>query len=124
MGRNSEELTYALLRNGPPIVDISASTPGPATSAVLNGEQRAWEMRKNYIEYHLRLQENRPQQGKLFSKEYPEPSTPPGLVAPADPSAEDSYSSFGSEHESALASATTHTTSVAQTIFNVVSQSG
>ena len=78
-------------------------------------------MRTNYIEYHLRLQEHRPKQGKLFCEEYPEPSTPPGLLEPAEPSAEHSYSSFGSEHDSEPASASNiHTTSVAQSIFNVV----
>ena len=78
-------------------------------------------MRTNYIEYHLRLHEHRPKQGKLFSEEYPEPSIPAGTLEPAEPSMEHSYSSFGSEDDSPQAAiSSSHTTSVAQTIFNVV----
>lgn len=103
----------------PPVVNISASTPGEATSAVSVGVLNAWQMRTNYIEYHLRLQEHRPKQG--LSEEYPEPSTPPGILGPPEPSTEHSFSSFGSEHDSAQAAvSTSHTTSVAQTVFNVV----
>ena len=105
----------------PPVVNVSASTPGEATSAVSVGVLNAWQMRTNYIEYHLRLQEHRPKRGKLFSEEYPEPSTPPGALGPPEPSAEQSFSSFGSEQDSAQAAvSTSHTTSVAQTVFNVV----
>ena len=105
----------------PPVVNVSASTPGEATSAVSVGVLNAWQMRTNYIEYHLRLQEHRPKQGKLFSEEYPEPSTPPGTLGPPEPSAEHSFSSFGSEPDSSQAAvSSSHTTSVAQTVFNVV----
>ena len=77
-------------------------------------------MRTNYIEYHLRLQEERPKQGKLFSEEYPEPP-PLSAPEPSEPIAEDSYSSFGSDLESAAASTSgLHATSIIQTIFNVV----
>lgn len=105
----------------PPFVNVSASTPGPATSAVSDAGLDAWQMRTNYIEYHLRLQEHRPKQGKLFSEEYPEPSVPAGNLESTEPSIEHSYSSFGSEHDLAQAAvSSSHTTSVAQTIFNVV----
>ena len=75
-------------------------------------------MRTNYIEYHLRLQQQRPKQGKLFAEEYPEPSLPQPVAEPSEPSAE--YS-FGSSQEIEVASTTsTQTTTVAQTVFNVV----
>ena len=80
-------------------------------------------MRTNYIEYHLRLQKERPKQGKLFSDEYPEPPAPPSMPALSEPLAEESFSSFGSDDDSAVASISgSHATSVAQSIFNVVSK--
>ena len=75
-------------------------------------------MRTNYIEYHLRLQNQRPKAGKLFAEEYPEPNTPESLLDSPEPS--ETYS-FGSEHDEEVASTSgTQATSVAQTVFNVV----
>ncbi|DBB09681.1 hypothetical protein WJX82_002703 [Trebouxia sp. C0006] len=117
MGRNSQELTYALLREGPPTINVNATTPGSATEAVSREVLSAWQMRTNYIEYHLRLQNQRPKQGKLFAEEYPEPSTPPALQEPSEPSEE--YS-FGSSQDGDLPSTSgTQATTVAQTMFNV-----
>ncbi len=104
----------------PPTISVSATTPGAATQVVSHSVLSAWQMRKNYIEYHLRLQEQRPKQGKLFAEEYPEPVTPPTLPEPPEPSEE--YS-FGSDQDADVASTSgTQATSVAQTIFNVVRQ--
>ena len=78
-------------------------------------------MRTDYIEYHLRLQKERPKQGKLFSEKYPEPSIPADILEPAELPIELSYSSFGSEHDlGQVADSSSHATNVAQTIFNVV----
>lgn len=102
----------------PPTISVSATTPGTATEVATHEVLSAWQMRTNYIEYHLRLQEQRPKQGKLFAQEYPEPSLPQPVVEPSEPSAE--YS-FGSSQEIEVAStASTQTTTVAQTVFNVV----
>ena len=76
-------------------------------------------MRTNYIDYHLRLQEQRPRPGKLFAEEYPEPA--PQASLPDSPEPSEAYT-FGSEHDEDIASTSgTSETSVAQTIFNVVS---
>ena len=102
----------------PPTINVHATTPGSATEAVSREVLSAWQMRTNYIEYHLRLQNQRPKQGKLFAEEYPEPSTPPALQEPSEPSEE--YS-FGSSQDEDLSSTSgTQATTVAQTIFNVV----
>lgn len=102
----------------PPTINVNATTPGSATEAVSREVLSAWQMRTNYIEYHLRLQNQRPKQGKLFAEEYPEPSTPPALQEPSEPSEE--YS-FGSSQDGDLPSTSgTQATTVAQTIFNVV----
>ena len=102
----------------PPTINLNATTPGSATEAVSREVLSAWQMRTNYIEYHLRLQDQRPKQGKLFAEEYPEPSTPPALQEPSEPSEE--YS-FGSSQDDELPTTSgTQATTVVQTIFNVV----
>lgn len=72
-------------------------------------------MRTNYIEYHLRLQQERPEQGKLFAEEYPE------LLSPAYQAFQDEEHLCGVEDQPELhVNEAAHATSVAQTIFNVV----
>jgi len=102
----------------PPTINVHATTPGSATEAVSREVLSAWQMRTNYIEYHLRLQNQRPKQGKLFAEEYPEPSTPPALQEPSEPSEE--YSFGSSQDEDLPSTSGTQATTVAQTIFNVV----
>ena len=75
-------------------------------------------MRTNYIEYHLRLQQDQPEQGKLFAEEYPD------LLSPVQQASQDEEFLCGVEDQPrAQINEAAHATSVAQTIFNVVRQS-
>lgn len=73
-------------------------------------------MRTDYIDYHLRLQQERPEQGKLFSEEYP----PEQLSPVQQPSQDEDFLCGVEDQPAAQTNDAVHATSVAQTIFNVV----